>query len=248
MLRFAAGPIINACCIGSEGRAAVPLWRETTLEALVEKMVASAVSHSFEVNLSTWRLCMFKRYYLVFLYAVSCAPCFAQEKEPAASRAVGMSRSDLFVAVSKGQVDKVRQLLDKGANPNEEGGDGERPLGRAVSNGQAKTAALLLERGARVDGCDSWGFTPLMDAARNGRISLVRLLLSKGASIRRQDAFGATPLMHASYYGYTEIAKLLIEQKADINAKDRRGDTALSIAIKYKRRALVDLLKKAGAQ
>jgi hypothetical protein len=69
------------------------------------------------------------------------------------------SDPDLLAASRKGQTDRVRTLLDKGANVESKDKDERTPLMLAARNGHAETVALLLERGAKPDVRDRQGWT-----------------------------------------------------------------------------------------
>lgn len=99
-------------------------------------------------------------------------------------------------------VDAARLLLDAGADPNRESGDGRTPLYEAAQWGLKGMVALLLARKAQVDHVcrhkdNHW--TALMIAACHGHTDTVRLLLEAGASRELEDARGRTALRLALY-------------------------------------------------
>ena len=68
---------------------------------------------------------------------------------------------ELFSAVGHGDVERVRILLDSGADVNSLDDNGITALHRAAVEGKTETAALLLDRGADVNPRDNSGYTPL---------------------------------------------------------------------------------------
>lgn len=56
--------------------------------------------------------------------------------------------SPMVVAASRGHLEVVRTLLDKGADPNEKDGNGTSPLNAAASRKNSSVVALLKLRGA----------------------------------------------------------------------------------------------------
>lgn len=56
---------------------------------------------------------------------------------------------ELFVAVDAGDIQKVKELLKKGANPNIEWEDGSTPLQDAKRRGNPEIIRLLQEAGAK---------------------------------------------------------------------------------------------------
>ncbi len=157
----------------------------------------------------------------------------------------------LLAAVSYGEIDEVRALLDAGANVNVKNEQGDTPL---LMTSDLEMVQLLLDRGAEID-IKNYGWTVLMLAANSGETKLVRVLLDAGAEVDARDdvgimgAHGRTALMLATGRGHTEIVQLLIDAEADVNAKTTQGDwTVLKIAEYERRFEIVELLKAAGAR
>jgi len=138
----------------------------------------------------------------------------------------------LVEAAGRGDVEKVKELLEKGANPNAEakGWGVLPPLHRAARGGNTEITKLLIEKGADINAKDKDGRTPLYYAAESGHIHVVELLIEKGADPNAKDDIGWTPLHCAAWEGHTDIAKLLIEKGADVNAKDSKGRIPLCLA------------------
>lgn len=114
--------------------------------------------------------------------------------------------------------DKVRILLDQGADPNQEGSHGTALQG-AVNSNDVEIALLLLQKGA-----DPNTGQPLMNAldeyARGFDSTLLRSLLEHGADPNAESPqFGehgyTTPLIQAASMGLYSPAKLLLEHGAD---------------------------------
>ncbi len=122
-----------------------------------------------------------------------------------------MSWTDLHDAAYYGDLERVKELLKKGADPNIKNYEGWTPLHIAASKGHVDIARLLLEHGADPDAEDNYGFTPLHTAAYKGRVDMVKLLLEYGAdpSIRNRD--GKTPLDLAREKGYNGVVSLIKE-------------------------------------
>jgi ankyrin repeat protein len=101
----------------------------------------------------------------------------------------------LVLAARNGDVRTVRDLVARGADPNEYAGvNSWTPLEHAVHKGQIGSVAALLDAGANPNRADPQGTTPLMMAAGYGYTDIVQLLLRRGADARLRDHDGATAL------------------------------------------------------
>lgn len=118
----------------------------------------------------------------------------------------------LGIACHFGNEDIVRQLLLKGANPNQTSNNGYQvnPLYTAIHSGFDGIAKLLIEAGAEVNIVQSGNLTPLHAAAENGNIEMLIILLENGASVHIKNENGQTPSDMAAAKGHHEIAKILI--------------------------------------
>jgi ankyrin repeat protein len=103
--------------------------------------------------------------------------------------------SPLAVAVRKGDVRAIAQLIDKGASPDEPSGvNGWTPLMHGVFRGVPQSVETLLDKGADPNRACCQGLTPLIMAAGLGNEFLVDMLLKRGADPRQRDARGKTAL------------------------------------------------------
>ena len=110
---------------------------------------------------------------------------------------------------SVGYVDRVRQLVDAGADVNARG-----LLDWAASHNRAEMARLLIDLGADVNArTSSW--RPLHFAAFGNSAKVARLLIDEGADVNAKDIFDRTPLDFAVEKGNDEVAKLLRDSGAE---------------------------------
>jgi len=133
----------------------------------------------------------------------------------------------LIVAARTGNIEKVKELLAKGADINAREkvvGEGHTALFNAASAGHTEVVKLLIEKGAKVNEPPG-KITPLLMAAWAGHTDVVRVLLQAGADPNAKDEKGWTALTDAASKGHLEIARLLIEKGADVNVRLPDGNT-----------------------
>jgi ankyrin repeat protein len=133
----------------------------------------------------------------------------------------------LLAAAGIGDADKIKRLIDEGANPNASNAKGKTALLLAVIAGHEEAAEALLRRGAKVNTADADGKTTLMWASDAGHKDVAELLLTRGADIEARDQYGQTALIDAAWRGRDKIVEMLLEISANANARSIEGVTAL---------------------
>ncbi len=143
--------------------------------------------------------------------------------------------SCLAYAVYHGPASLVSTMLELGADPNVDDGDGYPPLIAALTGGSAQAdvrdlVELLLAHGADVDRRGVNGYAPLHVAAEQGDLAMVDLLMSHGADpnvITNVDDM-ETPVEVASAAGHVDVVERLrpLTVRLDWEAASRAGDVA----------------------
>lgn len=143
-----------------------------------------------------------------------------------------MSTNELVEASRTGDIERVRVLLDNGAdvNSNESNDVGDTPLIVASKKGNLELVRLLLERGADVNKPNNNQNAPLHVASMWIQLDIIRVLLENGADINKANNSGFTPLHYATMRGDVNTVRLLLENGADITKKDKNGKDAFYIA------------------
>jgi len=155
----------------------------------------------------------------------------------------------LACAIVQEQMDVVRFLLDKGADPNIPDKNGDTPLGLAASRNKTNgtpLCILLLAKGAEVNPTNNtkYRIPPLSWAVSSGNTELVKILLTRGADPKARDG---NILRSAASGGDTEIVEMLITHGADPKALSD-GMTPLHDASEGGRDEVVKLLLAKGAE
>ncbi len=143
-----------------------------------------------------------------------------------------ITQNDIIEAVTKGQINTVKALLDNGANANQKGKDSKSLLLIATEKKDLVMAKLLLQYGANVNQQDNILNSPFLYAGALGYTELVKLYLDHGADFKIFNRYNGTALIPACERGHVETVRLLANTKEfPIDHINRLGWTALLEAI-----------------
>ncbi|WP_316635295.1 ankyrin repeat domain-containing protein [uncultured Flavobacterium sp.] len=156
------------------------------------------------------------------LLIISCiglvVSCKKEKVEPVIpKKAFVYALKNIVDAIKEGDLQKVKQYIDKGGDPN--------------SRCQGYT------RGGREEGQENISdkdWTILMYAVFHNKLDIAKFLLTKKADINAVNAVGHSALFLACAHNNEEMALLLIENGANVNiGKDDSGTSALQWALAY---------------
>ena len=117
--------------------------------------------------------------------------------------------AEIHKAAYNGDINKVRELLKKGVNPDERDSFGGTALHAAMFQKNMEIVKLLLENQFDVNAVGPQnGYTPLHDAVWAENVEAVKLLLDKGAKTNIKGKDSLTPYGKAKKEGKKEIVKL----------------------------------------
>jgi ankyrin repeat protein len=150
-------------------------------------------------------------------------------------------------AAAENDVNKVRQLVTSGNNPNETNEESRTGLHIAAINGNLTIAAILIKGRARLDITDKLGNTPLHYSADRNQVEMAKLLLDAGASPDPINRSGVTPLMMAGGRGDLEMVRALLAKGANPRKTDFTGRDAVGWASDSRRPLVVQALQSAAA-
>ncbi len=161
----------------------------------------------------------------------------------------GVNIPDLQNAVLKGDVSKVRQLVESGMDVDTPDKLGWTPAYWASSFGQKEVFEYLLSQGADVTTfkTEALGRTLLHQASQGGFLEIVKQLIDKGADVNAAAVDGCHPLGDAALNGHEDVVKLLLASGAKVNLSVKGRGTALQAAAVGGNSAIFDLLVSNGA-
>jgi len=151
----------------------------------------------------------------------------------------------LLKAVADDDLEAVKSLLDKNANPNIAKDDDSHSVLHIVRS--VEIATLLINQGADINAQNRKLWTPLHLAADKHDTEMVKLLIDNHADINAQNAQLWTPLHIAAHTNDTAIMQLLIDNHADVNKPDDWLWRPLNVAVQSAHKAAMELLIQRGA-
>ncbi|CAN5356997.1 ankyrin repeat domain-containing protein [soil metagenome] len=141
------------------------------------------------------------------------------------------SYEDFFIAVGRDYAPAVRDLIQRGFDPNAADPKGQLGIIMALQDGELKAAdAIASSPGFKVDARNASGETALMMAALTGRLEWVKRLLKQGASVHQE---GWSPIHYAAAGPEPEVIAYLLDKGAPLNAPSPNGTTPLMMASQY---------------
>ncbi|NVJ59622.1 MAG: ankyrin repeat domain-containing protein [Gammaproteobacteria bacterium] len=156
----------------------------------------------------------------------------------------------IMKAAKNGNLETVKELIEKGTSPNELDPDDWRetpPLLAAIKNKHSEVAKYLIERGADSKVVDASGKNALTHAAQVGATDLIEILVKNGADIEiiPGDGTKRTPLVWAVLKEQEATAIELIKNgaKTDVEWVHPTKNTTHKLIDTVKEKGLNNLLK-----
>lgn len=138
---------------------------------------------------------------------------------------------ELIDAAGRGDLVRVRALLESGAPIETRDARGRSVLLAATDGNHIETARWLIARGADVNAKDDQQDSAYLLASARGYIEILRATLAAGADLKSTNRYGGTALIPACHYGHVETVRLLLGTAIDVDHVNRLGWTALLEAV-----------------
>ena len=156
----------------------------------------------------------------------------------------------LHRACERDEKDKIRVLLDMGADPNRATQNGQRPIDIMMSqlyySDETEILEKLLEKGAdpNISATGQSVYSPLHLASWRGHMKKMALLLKAGANpdepLRDTHNYGMTPLLKAAETGHIAAVVLLANSGADPLKTDKFGCNGLHLSSSSGNKELIE--------
>ncbi|XP_078596608.1 ankyrin repeat, SAM and basic leucine zipper domain-containing protein 1-like [Branchiostoma floridae x Branchiostoma japonicum] len=176
---------------------------------------------------------------------------FTKQNKPAAPRPRNedghpVSPDDLKVAVMRGDLNRVKELVQTGLDPDVVLSSKWTPLMYAAQGSHRTILDFLLEKGADPN-FHKDHYSVLMCACSSQQsdqdmLPCIDLLLQKEVNVNTHDRYHMTAVMYAAREGKAGVVQRLMGQGAEVNKQDSRGWTALCWASSKGHKAAVQTL------
>lgn len=148
------------------------------------------------------------------LIAGSCLLAGTSEANGSRPMKTPRQAADFPSAVASGDLERVKELLSGGSDPNQKLSNGDSVLLLATAVGNTGIVRSLLKAGANVDHAGEAGWTPLMVAIFSKYRELTALLIANGADKKFTASDGVTPMVLALQSEDDELIALLAERSS----------------------------------
>jgi ankyrin repeat protein len=150
--------------------------------------------------------------------------------------------------VARGDVKKLQEALEDGADINAIGPGGQTPLMASALGGYADACKFLLEKGADPTIGEKDGYTPLHGAAFQGRAAAAQALLAGSIPVPNTHHPDGFAPVHRASWGleprHTETVKAFLDAGVSPFLQTAKGETLLQVAERAGNLNTISLIKE----
>ena len=147
-----------------------------------------------------------------------------------------------IVVKNKGSTELLKTLIEKGYPIDTRNADGYTPLNYAIESDNTSMAEILLENGSNpFQTIDKKGTNGVTIALEKNNKKMIENIVKYASSL--SDIQGNTILHYAAKTSSIEIIKTLLSYGVPTNIKNVSGDTPYTIAVRWKRPEVAELLQ-----
>ncbi|WP_265029658.1 ankyrin repeat domain-containing protein [Wolbachia endosymbiont (group A) of Philonthus cognatus] len=137
---------------------------------------------------------------------------------------------ELLTAVRGSNLNRVKDLISRGASLEAKDKKGSTPLHLASWNGNFEVVKYLIKEGANLEVKNYSLRTPLYDASGSGNLDVVKYLVEQGADINAKDIFGKKSIHFAAEKNHKNIIEFFLSKGVSVNDADISGWTPVFLA------------------
>ncbi|EMY33110.1 hypothetical protein D477_016605 [Arthrobacter crystallopoietes BAB-32] len=141
--------------------------------------------------------------------------------------------TQLQLAAADNDPDRIRVLLQRGADLEARNDDGRTPLVTATKANNVQAARTLIEAGADVNAKDDIEDSAYLYAGAEGFNEILELTLDHGADLASTNRFGGTALIPACEHAHVETVRILLAAGVDVDHVNTPGWTCLLEAVVF---------------
>lgn len=132
----------------------------------------------------------------------------------------------LITAAREGQLEVIKDLMNKGLDADCELKYGSSALMIAASRGHSDIVRVIATAGGKVNRRNKFGISPLSEAAERGHHQVLRTLVEFGADVNMLHNNGGTAILAAAVRRDLKTVKVLLELGANVDIENFDGWSA----------------------
>ena len=148
----------------------------------------------------------------------------------------------LFKYVERGNLDRIVELVEQGADANTQDRNGERP-----SCSETEIIKFLIENGADINATDNWNNTYLCEAVKQNDLELAHFLVNKGIDVNKRCYFDEQAIIKAVKSENLPLVQFIAENGADLNALGYGRKNVMDYALEQENKEIISYLRTRGA-